>query len=61
MLKHIKNENETHTYCEDCGYEMPFKATIIMNNVKRNCPKCGREYFVETPEIDWSKIVKNNN
>lgn len=59
MLKYIKNENATHTVCDNCGEEMPFKATVIMNNVKRCCPKCGKEFFIETPVIEWDKIVAN--
>lgn len=61
MLKHTKIEHEQVTYCEKCGALMPFKATIIANNTKRNCPQCGKEYFVEHPAIDWEIIVKNNS
>lgn len=58
-MKHIKEGHEYQTICDKCGTLMPFKATVIMNNAKRNCPKCGTEYFVETPQIDWEKVAQS--
>ena len=61
MLHHVKTENGTNTICPKCGYQMPFKATVIMNNTTRCCPSCDTQYFVETPEIDWDKIKASIN
>lgn len=53
----IRDNEKLLSVCK-CGCVMPFKATIIMTNVKKKCPYCGREYFEENPTIDWEKAIK---
>ena len=53
----IKTKNGDYKTVCSCGQELPFKATIIMHPEKRECPVCGRTYYIENPAVDWETAL----